>query len=332
MMNDQGICILFSILLVPVNFLCAFWLFREALQLTGMTYQEYFKKTSSDGEVLLGSEQRWGYTNRFFKAYSSDPEKSMHFMKIYAAALLPGLAAVLLLCYAEAHAERLSGVLIGDFALLAVNAALALAGVLYRRRHPMDPAAAERLREKRRKERAYNRKHWKKIAVKGVVCAAVLLLILYIFVGGTLRSLRQRPAQTETPRSVMLSELLQERGYETENVSLTYRWVVDDPLQAAGGGEKDGNRFELYRYADEETARRAYGQVVNLIAPEMESAARASHQITLTGGGSMFTVILDGVYYLAMTRNSDVIYACSPDSLQEANAILADIGYLHGKS
>ena len=101
-MNEQGICILFSILLVPVNFLCAFWLFREALQLTGMTYQEYFKKTSSDGEVLLGSEQRWGYTNRFFKAYSSDPEKSMHFMKSYAAALLPGLAAVLLLCYTEA--------------------------------------------------------------------------------------------------------------------------------------------------------------------------------------------------------------------------------------
>ena len=129
----------------------------------------------------------------------------MHFMKIYAAALLPGLAAVLLLCYAEAHAERLSGVLSGDFALLAVNAALALAGVLYRRRHPMDPAAAERLREKRRKERAYNRKHWKKIAVKGTVCAAVLLLILYIFVGGTLRSLRQQPAQTETPRSAMLS-------------------------------------------------------------------------------------------------------------------------------
>lgn len=247
-MNDQVLCILFSILLVPVNLLCAFWLFQEALQLTGMTYQEYFKKTSSDGEVLLGSEQRWGYTDRFFKAYSSDPERSMHFMKIY--------------------------------------------------------AAAERLREKRRKERAHNRKHWKKIAVKGAVCAAVLLLIFYIFVGGTLRSLRQQPTQTETPRSVMLSELLQERGYETENVSLTYRWVVDDPLQAAGGGEKDRDRFELYRYADEETARRAYGQVVNLIAPEMESAARASHQITLTGGGSMFTVILDGVYYLAMTRNS----------------------------
>lgn len=108
--------------------------------------------------------------------------------------------------------------------------------------------------------------------MKGAVCAAVLLLILYIFVGGTLRSMRQQPAQTETPRSVMLSDILQERGYETENVSLTYRWVVDDPLQAAGGGEKDGNRFELYRYADEETARRAYGQVVNLIAPEMESA------------------------------------------------------------
>lgn len=34
----------------------------------------------------------------------------MHFMKIYAAALLPGLTAVLLLCYAEAHAEQLSGV------------------------------------------------------------------------------------------------------------------------------------------------------------------------------------------------------------------------------
>ena len=64
MMNDQVICIIFSVLLVPVNFLCAFWLFREALQLTGMTYQEYFKKTSSDGEVLLGSELKNGAKSR----------------------------------------------------------------------------------------------------------------------------------------------------------------------------------------------------------------------------------------------------------------------------
>lgn len=66
-MNEQGICILFSILLVPVNFLCAFWLFREALQLTGMTYQEYFKKTSSEGRYCSAANSTGGIRIVFSK-------------------------------------------------------------------------------------------------------------------------------------------------------------------------------------------------------------------------------------------------------------------------
>lgn len=37
-MNTQTICILFSVLLVPVNLLCTHWMIREAVHLTGMTY------------------------------------------------------------------------------------------------------------------------------------------------------------------------------------------------------------------------------------------------------------------------------------------------------
>ena len=39
-MNTQTICILFSVLLVPVNLLCTHWMTQEAVHLTGMTYNQ----------------------------------------------------------------------------------------------------------------------------------------------------------------------------------------------------------------------------------------------------------------------------------------------------
>ena len=45
-MNTQTICILFSILLVPVNLLCTHWMTQEAVHLTGMTYMEFKEATS----------------------------------------------------------------------------------------------------------------------------------------------------------------------------------------------------------------------------------------------------------------------------------------------
>ena len=72
--------------------------------------------------------------------------------------------------------------------------------------------------------------------------------------------------------------------------------------------------------------------MVYLTAPALEDAERESHEITLPDGNRIFTIAIDSMYYLVMYRNDTVIYACSPDSLNEINEILTAIGYLKNRS
>ena len=71
-----------------------------------------------------------------------------------------------------------------------------------------------------------------------------------------------------------------------------------------------------------------YNQIVYLTAPELENVERENYETTLPDGNRIFTIAIDGVYYLVMYRNDTVIYAYSPDSLNEINEILVVIGYL----
>lgn len=86
--------------------------------------------------------------------------------------------------------------------------------------------------------------------------------------------------------------------------------------------------MECYRYADDKTVDLVYNQISYETAPDLEPRARESHETALSGGGKMFTIVADGVYYLVLFRGDTLIYACSPDSLTEINEILAETGYL----
>lgn len=89
-MNTQTICILFSILLVPVNLLCTHWMTQEAVHLTGMTYEEFLKTTSGISPASVRRKRNWWYYVNFFKEHSTDPEKSIRFMWMQVAAALSG--------------------------------------------------------------------------------------------------------------------------------------------------------------------------------------------------------------------------------------------------
>ena len=147
-MNTQTICILFSILLVPVNLLCTHWMTQEAVHLTGMTYMEFLKTTSGISPTSVRRKRNWWYYVNFFKEHSTDPEKSIRFMWMQVAAVLPSVAAMYLLARVYASPDRVSFAMTGNCILLAVNLVLAAGGALYRRGHPLDPVAAEKLREK----------------------------------------------------------------------------------------------------------------------------------------------------------------------------------------
>lgn len=154
------------------------------------------------------------------------------------------------------------------------------------------------------------------------VPVGVLLAVLYIFGSGA------ASGRTETPDPVHFAQILQEKGYETADVSLTYGRIDRNKLTQAIAGAKGGSRVECYRYADDKTVDLVYNQISYETAPDLEPRARESHETTLSGGGKMFTIVADGVYYLVLFRGDTLIYACSPDSLTEINEILAETGYL----
>ena len=271
-MNTQTICILFSILLVPVNLLCTHWMTQEAVHLTGMTYMEFKEATSGISASSVRRKRNWWYYVHFFNEYSANPEKSICFMRMHVAAVLPSVAAMYLLARVYASPDRVSFAMTGNCILLAVNLVLAAGGALYRRGHPLDPVAAEKLREKHQAERAYSRAHLGK--------------------------------------------------------SLTYGRIDRNKLTQAIAGAKGGSRVECYRYADDKTVDLVYNQISYETAPDLEPRARESHETALSGGGKMFTIVTDGMYYLVLFRGDTLIYACSPDSLTEINEILVETGYL----
>lgn len=321
-MNTQTICILFSILLVPVNLLCTHWMTQEAVHLTGMTYMEFKEATSGISASSVRRKRNWWYYVHFFNEHSANPEKSICFMRMHVAAVLPSVAAMYLLARVYASPDRVSFAMTGNCILLAVNLVLAAGGALYRRGHPLDPVAAEKLREKHQAERAYSRAHLGKTAARAAVPVGVLLAVLYIFGSGA------ASGRTETPDPVHFAQILQEKGYETADVSLTYGRIDRNKLTQAIAGAKGGSRVECYRYADDKTVDLVYNQISYETAPDLEPRARESHETALSGGGKMFTIVTDGMYYLVLFRGDTLIYACSPDSLTEINEILVETGYL----
>ena len=124
----------------------------------------------------------------------------------------------------------------GNCILLAVNLVLAAGGALYRRGHPLDPVAAEKLREKHQAERAYSGAPGQMTA-RVAVPVGVLLAVLYIFGSGA------ASGRTETPDPVHFAQILQEKGYETADVSLTYGRIDRNKLTQAIAGAKGGSRW-----------------------------------------------------------------------------------------
>ena len=336
MIKYQILSIIFSIILLPVNLRCAFWLFQEAMNLTGMTFREFLETTASatvslnTGRRRLKKRQR--YLIRFFKQNSSDPQKSIRLLWTFGICTLPGLAALNLAAYAAMHIDRIKYAFIGNLILVAINIALVIWGNIYRRNNPLDDVTAEKLNAKRMEEKVYGRENRGKSIVVYALAGAFFLGMLLFFMKGisSISQYRQyqQPQQTAISIHADLITLLNEKGYETANIPTTYWEIDENKLLHVAAGVRGNRKFEFYGYSDDETVDLVYNQIVYLTAPELENSERESHETTLPDGNRMFTIGIDGVYYLVMYRNDTVIYAYSPESLNEINEILADIGYL----
>lgn len=236
-MAELTIHIVVSILFLPVNICCAFWLFKEALNLTGMTFKEFLEQNSHAvfPEGRRGLRQRQQFLIRFFHKYSAAPQKSVRLMWAFGICTLPGLAALLLARYtsASANPDKLTYALYGNLILLFINIGLVIAGKIYRRYHPLDEHTAEILKAKRAKEKAADRKKRTKAVIvytlTGIFFFSVILIIF-------LKNARMPATIPAEINHSDVNTVLMEKGSETANVPTTYWSYAENKLKNVCAG------------------------------------------------------------------------------------------------
>ncbi|WP_195976178.1 hypothetical protein [Hydrogeniiclostridium mannosilyticum] len=343
-MANQILNIIFSIILIPVNLCCAFWLFREAMNLTGMTFKEFLMFTSDVNLEGASSQRRMQKRQRFLVAFfrekSSDPQKSLRLLWIFGICTLPGAAAMALAVYAALNPENLKYAFIGNLILVFINVILVIYGKFYRKNHPLDEILAERLVEKRSRETAEGRKNRRKnIIVYSLVGAfffGILLFFMLLIAGvdfthiGT-HGLSGKPSYSSSISRENVNAVLKEKGYETAEIPVTYWDIDENKLMYVCAGVKGDSKFEYYEYNNGETIDLVYNQISYNISPDMEPTERKKHETELSNDNKMFTIAVDGVYYLVLYQGNMLIYAYSPESLDEINDILIKLGYLNSQ-
>ncbi len=319
MTKYQAISIIFSLLLLPTNLICAFWMLREAVNLTGTDCRELFKSASFTSSMRI----RRRFLLDFFRKNSSNPQKSLRLFHAFCICTVPGLFALVLAVFAAVDDGVLIYAFVGNLALTAVNIALILSRKIFESKN--------RLTDKSGKKRGSAKNYsFKSIAVYTLVGISFFGIMLFFMLGiSGISQSRQTQNRSRTAISIRadLITILSEKGYETANVPTTYWTIDEEKLHHVAAGVKGESRFEFYGYSDEDTVEEVYERIVNLTAQKADGREFERREASLFDGGKMTTMAIDGVYYIVMYKNDTVIYALSPDSSDEIREIAAAVGY-----
>ena len=102
-MNKMEILIIISALLLPVNLYCSFWIFREVLNLSGITFREMLKDLNGlaipSGRFGKGMRRRQKILLNYLLKRSYEPEKTQMLFRRYKHSITPGVIAVILTDY-----------------------------------------------------------------------------------------------------------------------------------------------------------------------------------------------------------------------------------------
>lgn len=242
---------------------------------------------------------------------------------------LPGLAALCLAQYLVFHPDRTLHVLIGDLLLILMNFGISYAGRIYRSTHPLDAKTAEKLAAKQNKEK--RKPHTKDILVYTAVGVFFFLILLGFHLGAS-KAVGIRNASAWSVEQSDVYPVLEQHGFETVDIPTTFWEYDEEKLMYVCAGVKGETKFEFYEYTDGETTDLVYNQITYTLAPDLEPQKRDAYEVELPEGNRLFTIRINGEYHLALYCDNTVVYAYSPNSLQEINDILLELGYLINES
>ncbi len=335
--------IVFSVLLFPINLFCSFWLFREALRLSGVTFREILYAVSGRTPMGIGYAARRAMERRkrliltYLLETSPDSLKTKKLFYGYCYSTIPGLLALVLGgfgAYSSQSPEKFHIVLACDLLLLIFNIALACAGRIYRKRNPLDRETEEILEQKRREAEAGGNSPVK--AVIGYTIFGCLflgaLLFFYLGAAGILQGPEKASGElqvgaVETADFYTVHSVLAKRGFETANIPTTY-WALDeDKLVNVVSGRKDDMAFEFYEYTDGDTTETVFDRIVSDVSGESEPQEGKKQESALEGGGKIYTATEKGTFTVVLYKENTVVYAHSPEKSEEIQTILAELGY-----
>lgn len=336
--------IVFSVLLIPVNLICSYPLFKEVMSLSGVT----FKKMYAD----IGNTLPTTHTRRFNKnkakirskkilqyllKTSPEPERTKALFKFYLYSTYPSAAALLIAFITASLKEpdHLKFAFIGNLFLLAVNIAMVYAAKKYSEKHPLDEAATEKLRKLREREKKDS------ITVKSIIAYIVtgvfFLAIQTVFMFAVASIVQNHYKVANSPSQeissfeinhIVVNTAVSKRGFETANIPTTFWQYDEDKLRNVISGIKDGSAFEYYEYSDGDSVEFVFNQISYSISENIEPSEHEKYISELDGGGKIFVLRENGVLSIVLYKENTAVYAYSPEDSDEIEDILSELGYI----
>lgn len=321
-MKNIIVCLSCAAVVIVLDIIVSKKIWKTLLDYAGITFDDLRKHFEGEdihftsGGGVHGRRNSMRYRQRaiteYLVRYADNPDASLKLFNLfkYSSLPIPIAASVLIL---ENFLSNIVYIIIVYGILLLIVLAFWIALNRFKRNNPIDESKLEKLEDKRSREEKPN------LLPAKIFFAAVAIIMAGATVFTALgRSGRASNLSTKEPEFYRtdISDVLYEHGYNSSEVMATYWKFDNDKLDNLALGEKDGYRFEYYEYHDDKTTKDVYNSIINEIAPNVEQ-----------GAGSVFTIVLDGVYYYVEYKSNTVIFAYSPEGSAEIAEILQNSGY-----
>lgn len=234
-MNEISILIIISAMLFPLNLLCTFWIFRELMNLSGVTFRETIQDIGGTlsaiptGRFHGGTRHRKRIIYNYLLEKSFEPQRTKVLFKRYLYSTVPGLLSVLLSLYiALFYSQNQKGIAVAGICILfVINPVLFFYKKIYRKNNPLDEEIVSVLEEKRSN---YEKKS---VAAKVryiIVYTAIgaIFLSIYIFINLSIAQIVQGNVQNGNATSSNITVTLDHNNVNSVHLRNAVRNLLRD--------------------------------------------------------------------------------------------------------
>ncbi len=333
-MFETQIYIIIAALLLPLNLLCSFWIFRELLNLSSVTYRELLGSLAPiaipSGRFGRGLRRRKRILINYLTERSSEPEKTKAIFKAYLYSLIPASLSAVLTEYitfsGSSYKNKIA--VIGIIILALINFVIYGAGKIYRAAHPLDERTKAVLEEKRQKHQLDKSNNIKR-NMPVYILIVIIVLVAYIGVNLGMASVSQISNQGRNDTDIQsnytntyklefsaVHTVLNDRGFETANIPTTYWYFDEDNLENVVAGKKENCKFEFYEYTNGSAAEEVYNCILNELAKNTQPSSLKEHEKSLNNGGKIVVYEDGNTKHFLLCKNDVIVYTYAPDDTE----------------